>query len=164
MKKIIAILTAVLMLFAFVGCGKKSAEPETVGEQLLENFNGLMEENSDWTALELAEALVTDEFIPFAGAAVEVEPGLLTGFGNVEITGFQEGAMFAPVIGAIPFVGYVFTLEDGADIDVFIKTLKDNANLRWNICTEAEELVVDHVDNTVFFVMCRTSFEEEEVE
>jgi len=39
--------------------------------------------------------------------------------------------------------------------------LKDNANPRWNICTEAEETVVGSVDNKVFFVMCPKSFETE---
>ena len=68
--------------------------------------------------------------------------------------------MFSPMIGTIPFVGYVFVLEEGADVDAFMTTLKDNGDLRWNICTEAEEMVVDHVENRVFFVMSPKSFEE----
>jgi hypothetical protein len=92
---------------------------------------------------------------------MEVEPGLLNGFDNAEITGFEEGVLFAPMIGSIPFVGYVFTLADDADVDAFETTLKDNANLAWNICTEADEMVVDHVGSEVFFVMCPASLDEE---
>ena len=93
--------------------------------------------------------------------ATPIEAGLLMGFDNAEITGFQEGVMFGPMMGTIPFVGYIFELEDGADVDAFVKTLKDNANLRWNICTEAEELTVDSEDNTVFFLMSPKKFEEQ---
>jgi len=90
----------------------------------------------------------------------EIEEGYLAGFDNAEITGFSEGVMFAPMIGTIPFVGYVFTLESEADIDAFIKKLEESANLRWNICTKAEEMVTGKSGNKVFFVMCNSSIEE----
>ena len=65
-------------------------------------------------------------------------------------------------MGTIPFVGYIFELADGADVEAFKTGLKDNANLRWNICTEAEELTVDHVGNKVFFLMSPKAFEDAE--
>ena len=68
--------------------------------------------------------------------------------------------MFAPMMGTIPFVGYVFALEDGTDAAAFVKTLEDNGNLRWNICTEAEEMIVEAEGNNVLFLMCPKSFEE----
>ena len=67
--------------------------------------------------------------------------------------------MFAPMIGSIPFVGYVFTLEEGADAAAFMQTLTDNADPRWNVCVEADETVVENADNMVFFVMCPAQFE-----
>ena len=54
------------------------------------------------------------------------------------------------MISTIPFLGYIFTLEEGADIDSFIKTLKSNADLNWNICTSAEEITVGNVGQFVF--------------
>ena len=36
--------------------------------------------------------------------------------GRLQIKGFKEGVMFAPMIGVIPFVGYVFDLADGTDV------------------------------------------------
>ena len=72
--------------------------------------------------------------------------------------------MFGPMIGTIPFIGYVFTLAEGADVEAFKTLLTDNANLRWNICTAAEELVVESEGNTVFFLMCPTTFEQPEGE
>ena len=131
--------------------------PKTAGNVLLSDFSAKAGSYSD--AHSLAEAVASNSIIPFATAAMAVEPGALSGF-NSDITGFKEGAMFGPVIGSIPFVGYVFVLEDGADASAFVSTLKSNANLRWNICVEAEEMVVGSSGNKVFFVMTNKTFEE----
>ena len=109
---------------------------------------------------ELAEKLITNEAILFMGGAMPVEPGLLSGFDNAEITGFKEGSMFAPMMGSIAFVGYVFELEDGTDVEAFKQTLKSNANPRWQICVMAEETIVESAGNKVFFLMCPTSLEQ----
>jgi hypothetical protein len=109
---------------------------------------------------ELANALITNPAIKFMGGAMPVEEGLLSGFDNTEIKGFKSGAVFMPMIGSIPFVGYVFELENEADVSGFISNLKSNANLRWNICVAADEMVTGSVGNKVFFVMCPTSLEE----
>ena len=134
---------------------------DTVGAMLAEEFHALKAENAAITAQEMADAILANPIIQFGGATMEVEAGLLTGFGNAEITGFNSGVMFAPMIGSIPFVGYVFELEDGADVDAFMQTLTDNADPRWNVCVEAEETVVENADNMVFFVMCPAQFEEQ---
>ena len=138
------------------------AKPETnksVGNILLADFK--TKANSSESALSIAESLLSNSVIKFSGGAMAVEPGYLTGFGNTEIKDFKEGAMFAPMIGTIPFVGYVFTLEDGVNAASFISTLKESADLRWNICTSADEIVTGSVGNKVFFVMSPISFDEE---
>ena len=165
MKKIIALLIASIMVLGMVACGttkeddkkEEAKKPETVGEILLDAFK----DNPEGTAQEIAKRIIGNEIIPFMGGVNPFEPGLLSGFDNAEITGFKEGCMFGPMMGTIPFVGYIFVLEDGADVDAFEKTLEDNANLRWNICTEAEELTVESEDNTVFFLMSPKKFEEQ---
>ncbi len=163
MKKILVALLAVSMLFGVVACGNTESEkkeetkkPETVGEILLADFK----KDASGSAQEIADRLIKNEVIAFPGAVSPVEPGFLSGFDNTEIKGFKEGVMFGPMMGTIPFVGYVFVLEDGADVDAFKTTLKDNANLRWNICTEAEELTVDSEGNIVFFLMSPKNLEE----
>ncbi|MBR5782685.1 MAG: hypothetical protein IKY33_00495 [Clostridia bacterium] len=172
MKRILALLLAMMLLLSFAACSApaenneggetNSGETEnaevTVGSTLLADFKA----KADGTAQEIAEGLLENEIIQFMGAAMPVEQGLLTGFGETEIKGFKEGVMFAPMIGTIPFVGYIFTLEEGTDVETFKTTLKDNANLRWNICTTAEELVVENEGDKVFFLMCPKSFEQAE--
>jgi len=135
---------------------KPAEAPKTVGNNLLSIFKA----NSSGSALSVAEKLVEKGNFPFPAAAMEVEPGLLSGFDNAEITGFKSGARFGPMMGSIAFIGYVFELEDGASAADFIKNLKENANLRWNICVEAEEMVTGSAGNKVFFVMCPKEFKE----
>lgn len=135
---------------------------DTIGNTLKNAFLDMTEENPQMTAQEIADAILENPVIDFGGATMPVEEGLLNGFDNAEITGFSEGVMFAPMIGSIPFVGYVFELSDDADADNFTALLKDSANPRWNICTEADETVVERADTKVFFLMCPYSFEDED--
>lgn len=155
------LLCGLLSVTVLAGCSKdtNTDTPSTVGGMMYQEFTTNVEGK---TALEIAEALATSETLPFMGGAIEIEPGFLSGFDNYEVTGFSKGAMFAPMMGTIPFVGYIFELEEGADVEAFITSLKDNANLRWNICTEAEEMTVENEGNMVFFLMSPTEFETEE--
>ena len=130
---------------------------ETVANTLMSDFKSIAKSQN---AESIANQLIANKIIPFMPAVMPVEEGLLNGFGDAEITGFKEGAMFGPMIGTIPFIGYVFELKDETDVNQFISTLKSNANLRWNICTEADEMAVCSVDKKVFFVMCPKYFEE----
>lgn len=175
MKKILALILASLMLIALVACAEDTkkdtetkdpevvepvVEPTTPATILLKAFKD-MKANGEYTDVEsAANTLITNPIIPFMGGAMLVEEGWLQGF-SADITGFKSGAVFMPMIGAIPFVGYVFELEEGADVNAFVQTLKDNADMRWLICVEAEEVVCEAVDNTVFFCMAKLSFEEE---
>lgn len=173
MKRIIAILTAALMIMSMAACGNNennssntettssvTTAPTTVGEKLLADFKA----DSTGTPQEIADRLLTNEVIEFMGAAMPVEEGLLSGFDNTEIKGFKEGVMFAPMMSSIAFVGYIFELPESADVEAFKTTLKDSANLRWNVCVEAEELIVENEGTKVFFLMCPKSFEQQDAE
>ncbi len=140
---------------------ESEATGETVGSTLLGVFHELVaDEAAGHDALTIADKLVTHESILFSGGAMEIEEGYQAGFDNYEVTGFEQGAMFAPMIGSIPFVGYIFTLPEDADVDAFMTGLKENANLRWQICVEADEMICEANGNTVFFLMCPTTFEQ----
>ena len=170
MKKFLLALLAGAMILTTAACGTKEEttpddgqiveeEPTTVGTKLAKVFkdNAATAESNE----ALANLLIAD--VPFSAGVMPVEEGFLSGFDNYEVTGFEEGYMFAPMIGSIAFVGYVFELPADADIEAFKTALTENANLRWNICVEAEEMVVENADSKVFFVMCPKSFEEPEM-
>ena len=162
MKRIVALaLTVILGLASLSGCGKKNdsasdIEANTVATKLQVQFREEIKNNSDIIAV--ADKLVDGNPVlgEVAMGSMGVEPGFLNGF-NGDVTGFDRGVMFAPFIGTIPFVGYIF---ETTDTDALVKELNDKAMLNWNICTTADEKVVDVVDNYVFFVMAPTSFED----
>lgn len=81
----------------------------------------------------------------------------ISGF-QTEIKDFKKAVTIRPMISTIPFLAYIFEVEDA---EKFEETLKSNADLRWNICTEADEMKTAVVDNYVFFIMAPKTFEEE---
>lgn len=107
----------------------------------------------------IADKILSNEAVLFAGATMPVTPGLLSGFDNTEITGFSDSVMFAPAIGSIPFVGYIFQLDPATDSAAFIQTLQSSANPRWNVCVEADETVIQQKGDKVFFLMCPATLE-----
>lgn len=171
MKKIISFVAVLMLLLGLCACGGESTQPpaepengaqETVPEEMtpaqavIADFVQKAESGDYADAAQLAEAMSTSETLPFMGAFMEVEEGYLNGF-TEEISGFKGGAMFGPAIGSIPFIGYVFEVED--DADGFIQTLKDCADLRWNVCTQADEMQAGVSGNYVCFVMSPVEFE-----
>lgn len=160
MKKYLSVLLICLLLFA-CGCGRQETLPEnaTLGQTITYDFKTRINENKSITPMQMAEALLENDAIEFKGAAVEVQRGLLAGF-NGEIEGFETGIRFSPVIGAIPFIGYIFEVEADEDIDEFKERLKSESNPRWNVCSEADETFVESSGNMVLFLMSPIEFED----
>lgn len=142
--------------------GETEGEAASVAANLKEIFVANISDEA--TAEEIANKIIENAALPFMAGAMTVEEGFLTGFDNAEIKGFEDGAVFMPMIGSIPFVGYIFKLPADADVEAFKTNLTDNANLRWNICVTADEMLVANEGNTVFFIMCPASFDEPEAE
>lgn len=169
MKRVLAFVMMTMLVFALAGCGSKGGAGQSAMEALPEDatpaqvvvadFTDKVNADASVSLEDLANGLVTAEHMAFQGASMAVEPGYLNGF-TEEINGFAEGYMFGPTIGSIPFIGYVFTLEEGTDADAYVEGLKRAADLRWNICTQADDMQVGVVGDKVCFVMSPASFEE----
>ena len=185
MKKLVLTVLALTLAFSMTACGSKEepapeATPapteapvatdapqedgnqgavsgESLGQTLLGEFKA-MDASTD--AYTMAETLIGHEMIQFMGGAMEIEPGLLSGFDNYEVTGFEKGAMFGPMMGSIAIVGYIFDLPEDADVDAFVTGLKDNANPRWQICVTADETIVEVSGDKVFFLMSPLTLEQ----
>ena len=134
------------------------ASADTLGNTLYKDFLSKVEANPDMSVEELANQIIANPVIQFGPAVMPVEAGYLPGF-TEEISGFKSGAMFAPMIGSIPFVGYIFELESEDDIEAFLTTLDNTSDPRWNVCVEADETVMGNSGTKIFFVMCPTSIE-----
>ncbi len=190
MRKFLAVALSVAMVFSLAACGKtkdnenqqgsenitSTATPEagndeaaivtpdvkddTAGSILWNSFLETMKANPETSVIDMANTLITNPVIQFMGGANEMEPGYLAGFSE-EITDFKSAAMFGPMMGSIAFMGYVFELEDGADVNAFIENLKSKSNPRWNVCVEADYTQVGAYDNTVYFLMYPAVLDEE---
>ena len=86
-----------------------------------------------------------------------VEAGFLAEFDG-DITGFDKGVKFGPMMGSIAFSGFVF--EVSGDANAFAKELSEKADPRWNICVEADQTVWEVSGNKVFFLMCPSTLGE----
>ena len=111
MRKFLLCCLACLML---TGCTQtkpdaSSAVPDTLGSQLVNQFQKHAKEESD--PMEIAQKIVSDDLAEISLDAESVEPGWLNGF-DENVTGFTKGVMIAPVIGSIPYVSYVFETDD----------------------------------------------------
>ena len=161
MKRIFSLILVLSMVFSLAACGKEeAAEPATLGQELYKSFSAKVEAG-ETDAQAIADALLASGLLPFEGGmTAEMPEGFLMGF-SADIAGFEKAVMFGPMIGAIPFVGYVFELSSADDCEAFCAKLLENADPRWNICTEADETVCGSAENLVFFVMCSNESEAE---
>ena len=162
MKRIISVILAISLVALLAGCSKGTsgsateeagntaeAVPDTLGKKYVAVFDKSKETTADAVVSELLSQVETEISLD----KVEVAEGYLAGFDN-EISGFSKAVMFTPMIGSIPFVGYVFETDD---TDKLLSTLKENANPAWNICVEADETVYSVRDSLVLFLMCPDS-------
>ena len=97
----------------------------------------------------IAQGIIDADIFEVSLDVMEVEPGDLLGF-NQPIQNFTEGASFSPMIGSIPFMGYIFHTSNPESL---VEELESSYDLRWNICTEAEEFVLRVSGDYVMFVM-----------
>lgn len=150
---IAAVTLAFTAGLCFTGCSKKTADADTMGTKLAEEFKTQIKQTKDLT--QIAESL--GELSEMFCVVEPMEPGYFPGFDS-EVSGFTQAVGFFPMIGSIPFVGYIFEAENAK---TFAENLKQQANPRWNICTEAAETVVEVSGKYVFFTMCPGDEEEE---
>ena len=135
----------------------------SVAQTLVSEFKTLAADTS-LNAQAIADALLGSAVLSNVGmmGTMPIEDVYLSGFDNYEVKGFDECVMFSPMIGTIPFVGYVFTVADGVDATAFASDLEANANLRWNICVAADEVATAVEGSKVMFVMAPMSFEQDQ--
>lgn len=161
MKKILLVLLIILGVCFSTGCKKRDNKTENTGEVktiatiLSNSFKTEIKKEKDIEQLaqKIAE---NDAIIPEVQTFSISKDDYLSGF-KEEIKGFKKAYGIAPMIGTIPFIAYVFEVDNP---DQFSKTLKENAQLDWNICTKADEMKTTIVDNYIFFVMSPTNFEQ----
>lgn len=69
------------------------------------------------------------------------------------VSGYSEAYLYQPGMMGQAFIGYIFRVEEGTDIEEFKKFLLDNSDTRWNICTVADTTVCESFGDLVYFSM-----------
>lgn len=163
MKRISLVMALVLLVCGITlvtGCTKKNTKTkdETPAQKIVNVFNDEVKNEKD---IEKLAKNINVSVKTITGYDTDVvtlsKKDYVEGF-STEIKGFNKAVAIKPFISGQPFIAYIFEVDDP---ETFKKTLEDNADLRWNICTMADEYKSSIVDNYVFFVMSKIDFEEE---
>lgn len=134
----------------------QSVKGKTVAEVLTEQFQDEIKNEKDIE--KVASNISKNKVLDIQVEVSAIEKGdYISGF-QTEIQGFDSAVAIRPMIGSIPFVAYIFEVENA---EQFAENLKSSADLRWNICTEADNLEVATVGNYVFFIMSPETFDQE---
>lgn len=181
MKKILAIILASLMLLTFVACDNSneettteaagpSAEELAAAASVQDIAQALMNKYADYTGVRAGydelmaelpeeEQMSYEEYCSYQLSVAPVDPEWLMGFTDVP-TGFSEAYCYQPMMMGQAFIGYIFRVAEGTDIEGFKKTLTDTCDPRWNICTMANTTVCESYGDLVYFSMMVVADEE----
>ena len=136
---------------------EQKQEENTVAQTLGRQFESEIENERDIE--KVTKKIAENEILEISVDASQVKSGdYLSGF-QKEIKDFKNAYVIRPMIGTIPFIAYIFEVENSSE---FAEELKSSADLRWNICTEADEMHVVVRGHYVFFVMSPKNFDQEE--
>ena len=135
----------------------ENQEERTVAITLSKQFESEIKNEKDIE--KVAKKIAENEILEISVDVSQIKKGdYISGF-QKEIKDFTNAYAIRPMIGTIPFIAYIFEVENA---DGFAEELKSNADLRWNICTEAEEMHATVSGNYVFFIMSPKNFEQAE--
>ena len=94
-----------------------------------------------------------EEYLSYQIVTMPVEDlSFLSGLTEVP-AGIGEAYLYQPGMMGQAYIGYLFRLTEGTDVETFKAALKEKADLRWNICTQANTIICENYGNTVFFSM-----------
>ena len=173
MKKLIAMLLALSMVFAMAACGateNKETEPATeviteateiVTEEVMEEVTEEFVEEDvviELTAMEtLLNSIVEIQPVEFMGMTMPVDltdvdaVKYFTGLDSVE--GVAEAAVYEPMIGSIAFSMVAVQLAEGADAAAVAEAMESGIDTRKWVCVEANDLKVEHTTDKVLLIM-----------
>ena len=137
-----------------------AASVEAIAQALMNKyaeFSGMKEQYDMYMAeLDEADRISYEEFCSYQLSVAPVDTSAeelwLMGFAEAP-TGFSEAYCYQPMMMGQAFIGYVFRVAEGTDIEAFKKTLTDTCDPRWNICTMANTTVCESYGDIVYFSM-----------
>lgn len=174
MKKFLLTALAIIMAFSMFACTNNNddnndqggSNAELAANASLEDIaKALMNTYAEYTNIRATyddymvdmpeeEQISYEEFLSYQLSVMPVEAGSewLMGFTEVP-TGYSEAYCYQPMMMGQAFIGYVFRVEEGTDVEAFKTALTSTCDPRWNICTMANTTVCENYENIVYFSM-----------
>ena len=158
MKKMIAMLMALTMMFSFAACGgaatQPTTQPTTAPTEAVKNVEGTMEE--------LLNKIIEIQPVEFMGGTMPIdltdtsEDGLWflssnTGLPNAD--DITDAAFFGPMMGSLAYTMAMVRVKADADVKTVAETIKTNIDPRKWICVEADDLQVVSYGDVVMLIM-----------
>lgn len=135
------------------------AEPEHADNVIMGAFADAIEKNPNATAQEIANSLLNVRYLKNCEAfkAEYYYPAFDFSFTPAAKDAYYIADNFSSKSNIV----YVFQLEDGADADAFVESLKDNADMNWQYTdTPADHSAYVAIGNYVLFMLYNDSIEE----
>ena len=133
-----------------------AASVEEIAKALINKyaeFAGVRETYDQYMAeMPEEEQISYEEFLSYQMAVNPVDPEFQMGITEV-VTGYSEGYVYQPMMMGTAFIGYIFRVEEGTDVENFKKFLTEKCDPRWNICTMANTTVCESFGDLVYFSM-----------
>ncbi|MBQ4129218.1 MAG: hypothetical protein IJD68_05550 [Ruminococcus sp.] len=143
MKKIIALLLCMVLAFTLASCGKYGE----IGGPVVMEFR----DNADESVEDIADAVVENSDLSLLTAPVD--EGLLEGFSNMPINGFENGVMISSADHSIPFISYIFEMSDSVDQNMFVANLKTYADPNFSGDETENKVIVEQKGDKVIVVI-----------
>lgn len=150
MKRVIALLLAVIMAVSLTACGT-GEEEKTIPGTLPEIIDRL------YDTVELDDE--TREFVKTSLTTMDIAKEDVQYYFGMEIAACEEAVASEPMINAIPFSICLMRVKSGTDIEALKEEIKANANPRKWVCVEvdASDVRVESVGNLVLLIMAENS-------
>lgn len=148
MKKMIAMLLAMVMMMTFVACGEKNESPK------VENLTGTMEEviaaiNEKHGAVELPLMTMTLDLTDMDGVTYN------TGLQSVD--GVSDIAISEPMMGQ-PYSLVLVRTANGADAKAVAEEMYNKIDTRKWVCMEADTKTAAYYGDVAMFFMVSSEF------
>ena len=154
MKKIVAMMLVLTMLFSFAACGGKTTQSTTAPTEPEVKVEGTMEE--------LLNKVVEKQPVEFMGDTMPIDLTDTSDDGKWMVKNYTgldsaesitEAAFFEPMMGSIAYSMVMVRTAEGADIKAVAEGMKNGIDQRKWICVEADDLQVVSYGDVVMLIM-----------